>query len=277
MAKIENQNNNSNAAVPFIIIGAVLIAVIAGVWWFSQAGGENAANTSTANTSNVSQANLNAQALAVYNSAPPGAQPANSKGSPSAAVTVEEFADFQCPTCAAVHNLMKEINSLYGSRINFIYRNYPLPMHANAYTASLAAESAGRQGKFWAMQDQIFTNQQTWSNSPEPRAIFEQYAQQIGLDVEKFKEDMTAISTKQRVDADIQRGKALGVNSTPSIFINGISLPYQQMTLDSMRRIIDAELQRANSQTSPNQTTSTDSGNSATEADAKKDASEADK
>lgn len=281
MTKIENQKNNSSA-VPFILIGAVLVVVIAGVWWFSQAGDENAANTSLANKSNISQADLNAQALAVYNSAPPGAQPPNSKGSPSATVTVEEFADFQCPTCASVHGLMKQINALYGSRINFIFREFPLQqIHANAYTAALAAEAAGRQGKFWAMQDQLFTNQQTWSNSQDARAIFEQYAKQIGLDIEKFKEDMTALPTKQRIDADIQRARALGVSATPSIYVNGISIPSQQMTLDSMRRIIDAELQRASSQTQPTQTNSTDSennsGNSAAETNKMKNVSEATK
>lgn len=280
MAKIENQkNNNNSAATPFIIIGAVLVVVIAGVWWFSQSGSEMASNTSTANKSNISQADLNAQALAVYNSAPPGAQPANSKGSPSATVTVEEFADFQCPTCASVHGLMKQINALYGSRINFIFREFPLQqIHANAYTAALAAESAGRQGKFWAMQDQLFTNQQTWSNSQDARAIFEQYAKQIGLDVEKFREDMTALPTKQRIDADIQRARALGVSATPSIYVNGISIPSQQMTVDSMRRIIDAELQRASSQTQPAQMNSTDSeNNSAAETNKTKNVSEATK
>ena len=282
MTKIENQNNNNSAAVPFLIIGAVLVFVIAGVWWFSQSSEETAANISATNKSNVSQTNLNAQALAVYNAAPPGAQPPNSKGSPSAMVTVEEFADFQCPTCASVHGLIQQINALYGSRINFVYREFPLAqIHANAYTAALTAESAGRQGKFWAMQDLLYTNQQTWANSPDARAIFEKYADQLSLDLEKFKEDMAAITTKQRVDADIQRGRAVGVNSTPTIYINGISVPYQQMTLDSLRQIIDTELQRASSQSQSVQTSSSssenNSGNSASETTGRKNVSEADK
>lgn len=173
-------------------------------------------------------------------------------GSPSAAVTIEEFADYQCPTCATVHGKMKEINSLYSGRIKFIYRSFPLTqIHKNSYDAALAAEAAGQQGKYWAMQDQLFTNQQAWSNSTEVRKIFDDYAQKIGLDVTKFQTDMVALPTKTRVDNDLQRGRALNITGTPTVYINGKELPVAQIEVNQMRQIIDSELQKASSQSQP--------------------------
>jgi protein-disulfide isomerase len=179
--------------------------------------------------------------------APPGAQPPNSLGSPSATVTIEEFADFQCSSCAAAHPVMKDITSAYAGNKNvrFVFRHYPLDMHDKAYDAAVAAEAAGIQGssKFWQMQDQLFTNQHAWSNSSNYRELFAEYAQKIGLDVEKFKADMSGMQTKTRVDQDRTRGRALQVSSTPTVIVNGKVVPYVEVTSAGMRRIIDAELQ----------------------------------
>ena len=87
-----------------------------------------------------------------------------------------------------------------------------------------------------------------WSNSTNVREVFEGYAQNIGLDVEKFKTDMLGMATKTRVDADLQRGRALGVSSTPTLFVNGVSVPFQQMNIDSLKQLIDAELQKSATQ-----------------------------
>ena len=168
-------------------------------------------------------------------------------GSQNSPVTVEEFADFQCPTCGAKHPLMKEIISTYGSRIKFIFRDFPLqiPAHDKAYNAAVAAEAAGLQGKFWEMQNQLFSNQQAWTANPDYNKIWEGYAEKIGLDVEKFKNDIAGLSAKARVDADLARGRALNVSSTPSVFINGMLVPFEQMTSEGMRQIIDGELEKA--------------------------------
>jgi len=209
-------------------------------------------------TINTNQNNSGvAAALALYKNAPPGAQPPNMLGSPTASVTVEEFADFQCPSCAQVHTIMKSVQSTYGNRIKFIYRHFPLnQMHKNAYDASLAAESAGEQNRFWDMQNQLFTSQKEWSTSTDVRPIFVGYAQKMGLDVPKFQSDMLSLATKKQVDEDIQRGTALKLDSTPSIYINGKSVAFQQLNLEAIRAIIDAELQNAgNSQSQPAQPT----------------------
>lgn len=201
---------------------------------------------------NAASGNRSAAVAPTQNpNAPAGAQPPNMVGSPTATVTIEEFADFQCPTCAQVHTMMKNIQSTYGSRIKFIYRSFPLTqIHKNAYDAAVAAEAAGQQGRFWDMQNQLYTSQPAWSNSTDARTVFAEYAGKIGLDVEKFKNDMLAMTTKSRVDADIARARGLGVNSTPTLYVNGKTVPFEQMKLETLRAIIDAELQKgANAQT----------------------------
>jgi protein-disulfide isomerase len=254
MKQVQTPKNN-NSKLPLAIIGLVLVAAIAGGWWFYSSSKSQTMTKKTSNT-NTPNKSLNQAALDLYYNpkTPAGAQPANMLGAPSATVTVEEFADFQCPTCATVHTKMKEINSLYGGRIKFIYRNYPLTqMHKNAYEAASAAEAAGFQGKFWAMQDQLFTNQKTWSNSAEARKLFEEYANKIGLDVAKWQTDMASVPIKTRIDADINRGSALKITGTPSVFINGRQLAVEEMEVNTMRQIIDAEMQKTSGQTQSNQ------------------------
>lgn len=192
---------------------------------------------------NGTTANRPVTTQTVNPSAPVGAQPPNMLGNPNATVTIEEFADFQCPTCATIHKVLKNVQAAYGSRIKFIFRNYPLlQIHKNAYDAAVASEAAGRQGRFWDMQNLIFENQTAWSNSTDARTVFAGYAEKLGLDVERFKSDIAGFEAKQRVDRDIERGRALNVNSTPTIFINGQSVPFEQMNLEMLRQIIDAEL-----------------------------------
>lgn len=250
-----SNENTTNSSLPLVIIGLVLIAAIGGGWWLYN-NSKAQPNTSNSNSNKATPGRTPDEPalLALYNSAPPGAQPANSLGSPSATVTVEEFADYQCPTCATVHPQVKEINSIYGGRIRFVYRSFPLTqIHKNAYDAALAAEAAGQQGKFWAMQDQLFSNQQAWSNSTDARKMFEEYAQKIGLDVAKYQSDMVGLPLKTRVDADVARGQALRLTGTPSIFINGKQLTVEQMNTGRMRQIIEAELQKSSNAAQSNQ------------------------
>lgn len=243
--------NIANYTKLFIIIGLLAFAF--------GCGEKKTGNNTTAKNS------ANAASTPNMANAPIGAQPPNMLGSPNAAVTVEEFADFQCPTCAQVHGIMKNVQAAYGSRIKFIYRNYPLiQIHKNAYEAAVAAESAGLQGKFWDMQNMIFSNQQAWSNASDARTIFEGYAEKLGLELEKYKADVNGLVAKNRVDADIQRGRALNVNSTPTIYINGKGVPFEQMNIDALKQLIDAELQKAGPvQTAP-ASSNTSSGSSTT-------------
>jgi protein-disulfide isomerase len=243
------KSNKTKAAEPksnsaLLIIGGVLVLAALGGWYLyasrSAAPAKNT-NRSTANTAKTPPPN-----------APAGAQPPNQAGSPTAAVTVEEFADFQCGSCALANPILNEIKSMYGSRIRFIFRHYPLSMHDKAYDAAVAAEAAGLQGKFWEMQNQLFTNQQTWSPQSVPltqaRQMWRDYATKVGLDVNRWETDMAGIQAKSRVDQDLARGRAMGVSATPTLYINNQPVPFTEMKVQSLKAIIDGELQKAQAQ-----------------------------
>ncbi len=227
-----------------LIIGAVLLGAVLGGWWYYSS---KKSTPVTANSNTTASNQTTAKTSALPPNAPPGSQPPNMAGSQTATVSVEEFADFQCGSCAAAHPTMNEIKSLYGSRIKFVFRNYPLSIPADdkAYEAAVAAEAAGLQGKFWDMQNLLFTNQQAWTAAPTYKEIWKGYAEKIGIDVVKWESDRAGIAAKGRVDADLARGKALSVNSTPTLYVNGASIPYTEMSVPKLKAIIDAELQKA--------------------------------
>ena len=233
-----------NGSLPFIIIGVALIATLVGGYFYYNSSKTPANANRAANSQNAA-----ANRSQTYANAPLGANPPSMIGSPTASVTVEEFADFQCGACASVHPTLKQIQSTYGSRIRFIFRNFPLgiPAHDKAYEAAVAVEAIGLQdrAKFWAMQNLLMENQAAWTSNPNYRQMWEGYAQQLGMDVEKFKADMAGREAKTRVDADLARGRALSVDSTPSIFINGKNIPLQSITEAGLRQVIDAEIQNA--------------------------------
>jgi protein-disulfide isomerase len=111
----------------------------------------------------------------------------------------------------------------------------------------VAAEAVGMQdrAKFWDMQNMLFETQGTWTANPNYRQIWEGYAQQLGMDVEKFKADMSGRDAKKRVDDDMARGRGLSIDSTPTILVNGKNIPLQSITEAGLRQVIDAEIQNA--------------------------------
>jgi protein-disulfide isomerase len=233
-----------NKNLPIIIILFVaLLGVGVGFWMYSRPKPPVVAPPGTKDKDNI--ADLLAKA-------PPGGNPVWSKGDPAAKVSFEEFADFSCPTCGQFHNTLKEIEKTYGSKIRITYRHFPLqiPGHENSYNAARAAEAAGIQGRFWEMQNMLFTNQKTWTVQSEndARSTFADYAKSIGIDVEKFKEDMlNNQAAAGKIADDIARGKAIKVNATPTVVLNGTrSLSYSEISSpDIMRQLIENELQKA--------------------------------
>lgn len=272
---MQNQPEKKSSSTPIIIIVAVLIAAGVFGWYFYSSSQNDNANTAASNTAarntsgSATTASPTRSAPTPAVNAPTGAPlGVNMTGSPTAAVTIEEFADYQCGACAQAHPILKEIKGVYGDRIRFIFRNYPLaiPAHDKAYNASVAVEAAGLQGKYWAMQDMLFTNQSAWSASPNFPQLLNEYAQRVGLDVAKFNSDMAAMPSRARVDADLARGKALGVTSTPTIYVNGQLVPYQEVRVDSLRRLIDAELQAAAAKPAAASNSNADTGSNASNA-----------
>lgn len=142
----------------------------------------------------------------------------------SAKVNLVEFADFQCPACAASYPIVEEIMKEYPDKVNMVFRHFPLTFHKNAVVAALAVEAASEQGKFWEMQAILYKNQTEWSEVDNPKEYFEKYAKELGLKADQFKEVLAQEKYKDKILRDYADGVSLGVNSTPSFFINGVKI-----------------------------------------------------
>ena len=161
---------------------------------------------------------------------------APSKGAQKPKITVVEFSDFQCPFCARVKPTLEQVEKEYGDRVEIVFKHLPLRIHSKAPAAHAAAEAAHRQGKFWEMHDLIFGNQREMA--PEK---YEEYALQIGLDVERFKKDAASSDVKKRVDGDAAEAANLGITGTPAFLVNGRYLSGAQ-PFQAFKRLIDEEL-----------------------------------
>lgn len=153
----------------------------------------------------------------------------------SAKVNIVEFGDYQCPACAAAHPIVKRIVDEYKDNpdVNLVFRNFPLDsIHPNAHIGSEAAEAAGAQGKYWEMNELLYSRQTEWAEVQNPIDFFVRYAGEIGLDVDKFKSEVNQRLYQDVIKADYSDGTAAGVTSTPTIFINGEKMSsYQYETL----------------------------------------------
>lgn len=138
----------------------------------------------------------------------------------SATVTLVEFGDYQCPACGAYSSVVKQVLSDFKDSITFVFREYPLPMHPNAPLAAQAAVAAGRQGKYWDMHYTLYDKQTDWSLGTDARAKILGYAKEMGLDVVKFTKDMDSDVVKEVVSRDTTDGNTLGVNATPTFYLN---------------------------------------------------------
>jgi protein-disulfide isomerase len=195
----------------------------------------------------------------------PGAEPSHVRGPADARVTLEEFGDFQCPPCGLLATTLLKIEHDYATNVRVVFREFPLSSaHAHAFTAACAAEAAGLQGRFWEMHDKLFEHATYWSkehpppiildvprvapnaSSPEAaravREIFAGYARTLELDVERFMKDMDAEQVNARIKADQERGASLGVDRTPILFVDGVSIPFSSFPEKELRGVIDAAL-----------------------------------
>jgi protein-disulfide isomerase len=161
------------------------------------------------------------------------------KGPPNAKVTIVEFSDFQCPFCGKVGPTMQQIEKNYPNDVRIVFMHNPLPFHPNAEPAAEAAVAAEAQGKFWEMHDKLFANQQNLQ-----RADFEKYAQEIGLDMNKFKQALDTHGGKKKVDSDLAVAKAVGVQGTPNFYVDGRNIQGAQ-PFEEFKKVIDDEIKRA--------------------------------
>ena len=161
-------------------------------------------------------------------------------GQVGAKVTVVEFGDYQCPACANVEPFLKQLVDTYKTNpdFNFVYRNFPLPQHANANISAEAAEVAGTQGQYWEMHELLYKNQKDWAEVAQPIDIFVGYAKTLGLDTVKFRTDVEAGKFASFINSDKNDGDTVGIAYTPTVFLNGVEVT----DLNTLKAKIDEAL-----------------------------------
>ena len=214
--------------LPFIIIAAVALATIgAGAVLYRSKRARIAGSPTASGMGNM--------------------KPEHVRGEADAQVTLEEFADFQCPSCAMTTlQSIRPMENSFGSRLRVIFWHFPLPNHKHGREAALAAEAAGHQGKFWEMHDMLYQKQSEWSNVPDIHPVFEDYAQELKMDVARFKKDFESSDVAAAVDRQHEQGEKRGVKNTPTLFINGHEFP-PPFNPERLHEAIDAAMPAKNS------------------------------
>ncbi|HST30753.1 MAG TPA: thioredoxin domain-containing protein [Chthoniobacterales bacterium] len=180
-------------------------------------------------------------------SAPPGEQvrPANAMGPADAPVVIEFFSDLQCPQCARYEPMVVSVRKEFGDKTRMVIRHFPLSGHEHAILAACAAEAAANQHKFWEMVEALYKTQWMWARAPAPRTILLDQAKSLGLDVDQFQKDLDAEGVRERIGADEEHARSVGVKTAPSVVINGYNLPNTQFNENGIRAAIQAALDKA--------------------------------
>lgn len=199
----------------FLIAFAVIIVVLLGYYMFGQGSSTTAPNEVSVSLDDHIRANKNAP------------------------VTLLEFGDFQCPACGAYEPLVAQAVAESAQDVRFVFRHFPLTqIHQNALLASKYAEASSIQGKFWEMHDMLYAKQQDWSASPQAKILFEGYAKTLGMDVAKLSSDAQSSPVEAKILAQLKEGTKLGVQGTPTFFINGKKLETNPRTVEELKKLI---------------------------------------
>ena len=141
------------------------------------------------------------------------------QGDPKALLTLVEYGDYQCPFCGAAYPEVKKVQKELGSKLRFVFRNFPLTnVHEFAQVAAETAEAANVQGKFWEMHDFLYEHQRTLGDN----SVALGYAKKIGLDTQKFEREISQHVYQKRIKEDFMGGVRSGVNGTPTFYANGV-------------------------------------------------------
>lgn len=169
------------------------------------------------------------------------------EGKGSTGVTLVEYGDYECPFCGQYYPTLKQVESQYADKIYFQFRNFPLvSVHQNAFASARAAEAAALQNKFWEMHDVLYENQNAWSTSSNPSQYFDQYASQLGLNLQQFRNDYASSQVNDIINADLNEGNKLNVQGTPTFFLDGKQVQIANTPAD-FAKILDAEIAKKTS------------------------------
>jgi protein-disulfide isomerase len=163
-----------------------------------------------------------------------------SKGPANAPVTIVEFSDFECPFCVRAEETVKQVMDAYPNQVRLVYRDYPLPNHAQAPKAAEAAHCAGDQGKYWDMHSRLFA-----AGGKLEVGSLKSYAKELGLDTAKFDTCLDSGEKASVVEGHKKAGEEAGVSGTPAFFVNGQLISGAQ-PLEAFKKVIDRELKAQN-------------------------------
>lgn len=211
-----------------ILWAVVAATILVGGWMFIKGG------------------NTKLPSLKPSGTAPPISVDEQSRGNPNAQVTIIEYGDFQCPSCASYHPLTEQLIDEYGEHVLFVYRHFPLTkIHDSADLAARAAEAAGLQGRYWDMHDWLYENQLKWAAVPlTASTVIKAHAKAAGLNMEQFEKDLESPAVAEKVRKDQEGGVAAGVAHTPTFFLNLKEIPNPR-TYDTLKDLVDEALMNA--------------------------------
>jgi protein-disulfide isomerase len=158
---------------------------------------------------------------------------------PNEQAVLVEFLDFKCEGCAAAYPVVEDLRAEYADTVTFVHRYFPLPGHPNSMTAAITVEAAAQQGAYEAMYQRMFDTQEQWGYATEDRRpVFRGYAEDLGLDMAAYDKAVADPATRARIEADVAEGIDLGLQGTPTFFLDG--KPLALNTLEQFRDDLDA-------------------------------------
>lgn len=166
------------------------------------------------------------------------------EGGAQAQVTLVEFFDFECPHCKMMAEIVSKVAKAHASELRVVHKQFPLASHRNAPRASLAALAAHKQGRYWEFHDALFAHQSELSMAEDPMPLFEQFAKEAGLNLAKFKGDLSDPALAKLVADDRAEGEQAGIDATPTLYLNGVKVA-DAHTEEDLVRIIEAKLASA--------------------------------
>jgi protein-disulfide isomerase len=173
------------------------------------------------------------------------------EGQGQTGVVLQEYGDYQCPFCGQYYPILKQVEQEFDKQITFQFTNFPLTsLHPNAFAGARAAEAAALQGKYWEMHDLLYeqnvlsqqnSKASTWINASDPTPFFNQFAQQLGLNLAQFKSDFSSSNVNDLINADMAKGNKLGITGTPTFYLDGKQIQVGE-SVQAFEQVINAEI-----------------------------------